>query len=114
VDSISIVTPVATDKVNFIEHVFKNDEILRDGINAVQSNVRKKSEFKNGSDIFISGKSCTVNDVFITADTFITVIPTKEKAGIWSVESSDNKFIITSDSDENNISFEWNGIKGGE
>ena len=72
-----------------------------------------KAEFKTGTGTFTSGLVQVVNDVFITANTFVNVIPTGTKAGEWSVVTAAGSFTITSDTAETNCAFEWNGTKAG-
>ena len=72
-----------------------------------------KAEFKTGTGNFVSGLVQVVNDAFVTANTFVNVIPTGTKAGVWSVVTSAGSFTITSDTAETNCAFEWNGTKAG-
>lgn len=84
-----------------------------DGLRSDVNGLQTKAEFEFGNDTFASGLTHTVTNAFITADTFVNVIPTMEKAGTWSVVSSEGSFTITSDSAETAVTFEWNAIKKG-
>lgn len=58
----------------------------------------------------ISGTSVTVTDAFITAATFVAVIPLGTKVGTWSVSSASGSFTITSTASES-CAFKWEAIK---
>lgn len=79
------------------------------GIAALQT----KAEFTFGTGSFTSGLTHTVNDPFITANTFVVVNPTGTKAGQWSVDAAAGSFTITSTLAETNCAFEWNATKRG-
>lgn len=72
-----------------------------------------QAAYMNGVGVFVSGSDTyTVSELFITASTLATVIPTSEKAGDWTVESTDGSFTITSDVIEPvDVSFDWGAIK---
>lgn len=80
---------------------------------ALGSLALNKSEFKTGTNSFTTGLTHVVTDTFITALTFVNVIPTGTKAGEWSVVASVGSFTITSDTAETNCAFNWNALKAG-
>ena len=72
-----------------------------------------KAEYKNGATTFTTGLTHQVTDDFITVDTHVTINPTEEKEGTWIVVSYAGYFIITSDTSESSIDFDWSAVKGG-
>ena len=58
----------------------------------------------------MSGTSKTVTDAFITANTFVTIIPLSNPAGVMTVTSNDGNFVITSTKSEA-LTFKWSAIK---
>lgn len=69
------------------------------------------SDSMTGTATVATSFPATQDSTFITANTYITVTPTGEPAGTWTVQSYDGYFTITSDADENAIGFDWNGVK---
>lgn len=86
---------------------------LQSDVNAVETLASSKADFKTGSGTFTTGLTHTVTDAFITANTFVNVIPTGTKLGQWTVQSYNGNFTITSTLSETNSTFEWNAIKAG-
>ena len=71
-----------------------------------------KASFKNGSGTFPAGTTYTVTDAFVTTNTLVTVSPTAEKKGSWSVNSANGSFTITSDTAETTgVTFDWGAVK---
>lgn len=58
----------------------------------------------------MSGTSKTVTDAFITANTFVTIIPLSKPAGVLTVNSNAGNFVITSTKSET-LTFKWSAIK---
>lgn len=58
----------------------------------------------------MSGTSKTVTDAFITANTFVTIIPLSNPAGILTVNSNAGNFVVTSTKSET-LTFKWSAIK---
>ena len=58
----------------------------------------------------MSGTSKTVTDAFITANTFVTIIPLSNPAGVLKVTSNAGNFVITSTKSET-LTFKWSAIK---
>ena len=58
----------------------------------------------------MSGTSKTVTDAFVTANTFITIIPLSDPSGVLSVNSNSGNFVITSTKSET-LTFKWVGVK---
>lgn len=79
---------------------------LKEQINGV-------AKYKNGSGVFPSMQdSVIIEDDFITDSTMITIIPTDEKIGCWTVESFDGNFVVTTDISElKDVPFTWGGVK---
>ena len=77
--------------------------------------VAGKAMAKAGSDTFTSGGTTkVVTDAFITTSTFVSVSPTSNKAGVWSVSSASGSFTVTSDTTETiNVTFDWFASKPG-
>ena len=83
-----------------------------DDIQALNELVSTKASFKNGTSTFPSGTTHTVTDAFITASTLVTISPTTEKQGVWTVDSANGSFTITSDTSETTgVTFDWGAVK---
>lgn len=68
------------------------------------------SGYLSGSATFLTGSTYTVNDSRITSDWYVTIIPTGNPAGTWTVESSSGSFTITSTQSESSVTFDWNAV----
>ena len=82
-------------------------------LNINTSAIGQKASFKSGSFTFPSGMiTHKITDNFITASTLVTIIPTTEKKGSWTVNSTSGSFTITSDTIEPvNVICDWGAIK---
>lgn len=80
---------------------------------ALAEQISTKASFKNGSATFTAGGTTyQVTDAFITTNTLVTIIPTSEKQGAWSVVSNAGSFTITSDTVETvAVTFDWGAVK---
>ena len=82
---------------------------------ALSTAINQRALYMNDTGTFPSAMtSCEVSNDFITANTWINVMPTEAKEGDWNVVASSGAFVITSTSTESStVDFAWIGIKGG-
>lgn len=79
----------------------------------ISSAIGQKASFKSGSFTFPSGMiTHKITNTFITASTLVTIIPTTEKKGSWTVNSTNGSFTIISDTVEPiDVTCDWGAIK---
>ena len=102
------------DAVNEIYDITINN---KSNINKNVDNINKlninKAEVKMGNNI-LTGNSIKVTDTFITENTQLIINTDNTEIGLLMWTTSNGEFTITSDEDEENVTFSWTAIKGGE
>lgn len=95
-----------------------------DAVAAAQSTANAAATFKNAKGLTfpVAATQFQITDVFITADTLVSVAPTSKKENFWDVESFAGYFIIYSKdgdpdavakAETNAVTFDWSATKGG-